>query len=234
MEKKKEYLSEEQYLKNKEKIKKISLIVLIVGLLIGASIIIAGVIKSKNYDENISSAEEENVEETKTEDEIRAEIAAKEAEMDILEKEKTRLDREASRIFMEEEGYTDNYYAKVGEAAIGEQITDLRKEIAELETEIWEIDSGFNSSAKTTSDFMNKTKKSIEITPYYSFGGFIILVSFMASGLIYFFAIRREVAAFTTQQVMPIAQEGTEKMAPSIGKVAKEAAKGVREGIKDN
>ena len=58
------------------------------------------------------------------------------------------------------------------------------------------------------------------------------------------FAKRREITAFTAQQVMPvtqeyiekmtpIAQETIEKMAPSVGKVAKEIAKNIKEGIND-
>jgi hypothetical protein len=63
------------------------------------------------------------------------------------------------------------------------------------------------------------------------------------------FVKRREITAFTTQQVMPVAQEGMEKMAPSVakvgkamaeemaptyGKIAKEIAKGVKDGMKDD
>lgn len=43
----------------------------------------------------------------------------------------------------------------------------------------------------------------------------------------------REISAFTAQQRMPIAKEGIEKMAPSVGTAAKEIAKGVKEGLKD-
>ena len=43
----------------------------------------------------------------------------------------------------------------------------------------------------------------------------------------------REISAFTTQQQMPVAKEGIEKMAPSVGVAAKEIAKGVKEGLKD-
>lgn len=43
----------------------------------------------------------------------------------------------------------------------------------------------------------------------------------------------REISAFTTQQQMPIVKESIEKMAPSVGVAAKEIAKGVKEGLKD-
>ena len=43
----------------------------------------------------------------------------------------------------------------------------------------------------------------------------------------------REISAFTAQQQMPIAKEGIEKISPSVGVAAKEIAKGVKEGLKD-
>ncbi len=44
---------------------------------------------------------------------------------------------------------------------------------------------------------------------------------------------RREINAFYAQQQMPIAKEGIEKMAPTAGVAAKEVAKGIKEGLKD-
>ena len=44
----------------------------------------------------------------------------------------------------------------------------------------------------------------------------------------------REIAAFMAQSQMPVAKEGMEKMAPSAGKAAKEIAKGIKEGLKDD
>lgn len=53
------------------------------------------------------------------------------------------------------------------------------------------------------------------------------------SGVILFIAHRREITAYTVQQVMPIAQEGIEKMTPTISKAAGEIAKGVKQGLKE-
>ena len=81
------------------------------------------------------------------------------------------------------------------------------------------------------------------------FGGFVIISSLMISAFIYTIAKRREILAFATQQTMPIAKEGMEKMAPTIGKVgktivkdmapaygeiAKEISKGIKDGLKEN
>ena len=85
-------------------------------------------------------------------------------------------------------------------------------------------------------------------THYYIIGGMIIFMFGMIALSIYLFAKRREILAFQAQQIMPVAQEGIEKVAPTIGKagasiakemapaygsVAKEIAKGIKEGIKD-
>ena len=77
--------------------------------------------------------------------------------------------------------------------------------------------------------------------------GFLSVFSFgLASvgGMILFIAHRREITAYTTQQVMPVAKEtidemtptmskAAEKMAPAAGTVAKEITKGIKEGLKD-
>ena len=48
MENKKEYLNEENYQRTKQKITRVSLIILIVGLLIGVGLIIGGIITQNN------------------------------------------------------------------------------------------------------------------------------------------------------------------------------------------
>ena len=61
--------------------------------------------------------------------------------------------------------------------------------------------------------------------------GFILLI---VGGVMLFIAHRREIKAFAVQQVMPVAQEGINKMAPTIGNAAKEIAKGIKEGINES
>ena len=75
------------------------------------------------------------------------------------------------------------------------------------------------------------------LLPCLTIGGMLILTS-----------KRRNIMAYTMQQTMPVAQEGIEKMAPTIGKagasiakemapvygeIAKEIGKGIKEGMKD-
>ena len=92
----------------------------------------------------------------------------------------------------------------------------------------------------------NKEFDSYDSIPFYMFGGFVIIVSCMIAGSIYMTTKHREILAFQAQQVMPIAQEGMEKMAPTIGKtgasiakemapaygeIAKEISKGIKDGL---
>ena len=66
------------------------------------------------------------------------------------------------------------------------------------------------------------------------FGAFVIIASCMTAGSIYMFGKRKEIAAFTTQQVMPVAKEGIDEMAPTIGNAVSEITKGIKKGLKDD
>lgn len=102
---------------------------------------------------------------------------------------------------------------------------DINAKIYEIEN----VDDDF-------SDF-DKRRASHGNVPFYMFGAFLIITSLMISGSVYMVAKRRDILAFTTQQVMPVAQEGIEKMTPTIGKstgtIVKEITKGIKEGLKE-
>jgi hypothetical protein len=69
---------------------------------------------------------------------------------------------------------------------------------------------------------------------FFAIGSFMSVFSFAifaAGGMCLMVAHRREITAYTTQQVMPIAKEGAEEMAPAAGKVAEEITKGVKKGL---
>lgn len=78
------------------------------------------------------------------------------------------------------------------------------------------------------------------------FGGFISFATIIIFVVIYLTSKRREILSFGIQSVMPVAEEGLEKVAPTIGKVgnsiakemapaygniAKEISKGIKEGL---
>lgn len=74
----------------------------------------------------------------------------------------------------------------------------------------------------------------------FGLGAFIIVFGFSLLGaglIVMFISHRREITAYTTQQVMPVAQEGIEKMTPAVadaaGSIAKSVSKGIQEGKKE-
>lgn len=71
-------------------------------------------------------------------------------------------------------------------------------------------------------------------------GSLLSMIGFAASAVgvgLLIWAHQREITAFTTQQVMPVAQEGIDKMTPTVsnaaGSLAKSISKGVAEGKKE-
>ena len=71
-----------------------------------------------------------------------------------------------------------------------------------------------------------ESKKDILRFLSFIFGLFIPIPTFIS-------AFGREITAFQTKQIMPVAQEGMEKMAPTMGNVAKEISKGIKDGLKE-
>lgn len=214
----KKYLNEENYNLMNDKIKKVAVIILVLGVLIGALLIGIGVYKSYSLNNEIS--------ETKSVDEIKVEI-------DDLNEELITLKAKKNSEF-KENGLTEEYYR------ISNEISAKQSKMINLESQIWKIENNFGE--------YNTNRNSIKSAPFYMFGAFIIISSCMISGSIYLMTKRREIMAYSMQQVMPIAKEGLEdiaptvakvgkemieEMAPAYGKVAKEVSKGIKEGMKD-
>lgn len=55
----------------------------------------------------------------------------------------------------------------------------------------------------------------------------------MGSGIAMFVAHSRDINAFNAQSSIPVAKEVVNEMAPSVGTVAKEVTKGIKEGLDD-
>lgn len=223
MEGKEEFLNEEKYKKAKTKIVTIALIVFLIGVSIGGYLIGTGMKKSKELKEQQINSEAK----ARTQDDIQEEIDAINSSLATL-KAKENQEFKAN-------GFSEEYYK------LQNEINKMQSKVSNLETEIWKINSGYGSVRNS----MNLQK----YLPYYIFGGFIIIATLMISGSIYAFAKRREIISFTAQQVIPVAQEGIEKMAPTVGKaggevmkniapamgdIAKEISKGIKEGQKED
>lgn len=105
------------------------------------------------------------------------------------------------------------------------QYCSLKNQLQQKTTEISDLDHKYSE--------FNRNFDSHESIPFYIFGAFAIIASCIIAGAIYMIAKRREILAFHAQQVMPVAKEGIDEMAPTIGKVAGEITKGIKQGLKD-
>lgn len=87
------------------------------------------------------------------------------------------------------------------------------------------ITKEYCSAKNATGDFASKGS--------IMFGGFICIATLMIAGFTLTVAKQRKILAFQAQGVMPVAKEGIEEISPSLGKVAKEISKGVKDGFKE-
>lgn len=97
-------------------------------------------------------------------------------------------------------------------------------------TVINETQNTFNSTKDTAKGMFGSVG-------LFALGGFLNFIGFaltIAGGVVMFIAHRREITAYTTQQVMPVAQEGIEKITPTVanaaGSIAQSISKGIQEG----
>lgn len=97
---------------------------------------------------------------------------------------------------------------------------------------------GFLSFGNSAANIMDSSTKGNIMGGFgmFTIGGFMSAFGFTiagAGGIILFIAHRREITAFTVQQTMPVAQEGIEKMTPTVADTAGEIAKSISKGIAD-
>ena len=154
-------------------------------------------------------------EEEKSEEDINAEIKALEEELITLEARKS-------------EEFTQN--------AFSEEFYRLSDQIEEKNIRLGSLRVGSFEDSKVFEDFKKESDsivKKVKYSPFYMIGGFIIFASFVVSFMVFLFSKRREISAFSVQQSMPVAKEGLEEIAPSLGEVGKEIAKGIKKGTKE-
>jgi len=222
---KKEYLSEENFQKNKKKILMVASIVLVIGLLIGGSLIATGLMKQNKVNSQYSEESQSSVSEQLAAEKNNLQQKKSELELKGIEYKGNAkyTDGEVYDLYIITNVLNPSFeYCVFGEY----KNNDLTSKYCSLKNNLDDISSDFN-----------KKFDSHDSIPFYMFGAFVIVASCMIAGSIYMFAKRREIIAFSAQQVMPLAQEGIEKMAPTVGSVAgtigKEIAKGIKEGLKD-
>ena len=215
---KKEYLTEENYEKGVKKLRKIAITILVVCFLIGGALITIGLVNqvrvnAKYSDKNIAKVSEQLEVEKKELLKLKSSLEAKGLKYDSFAEY---TDGEVydlyiiTRVLDPGRSYCSTSEYKVN--ALTAEYCSLTNELEYLKNDV------------------HKTFDSSDNVPFYMFGSFIIIAGCMFAGYFYFFSKGRDIMAFTTQQTMPVAQEGIEKMAPTAGKVAKEISKGIEEG----
>lgn len=246
---KKEYLTEENYEKGKKTLAKIIKIVLTVGISISLLLIISGIIiiatsgNKENNKETTTTTTTTYSSKVRSEAEINADINARTTKINELKKDLPSLKAQKTSEFMKN-GHTQKYYE------IEQKISDLEDEISKLESEKRtferelsnrESDLEYEKNKQEFEEEFNSIGNDIEPEGLFKkgIGGMLIAIGFglipptlLISGMLFLIYKKREITIFTTQQTMPIAQEGIEKMAPTIGDAAGSIAEGITKGIK--
>ena len=147
-------------------------------------------------------------------------------------------DKEELKIEENNTGFDEEYYARKDK--IEELTESISEEIYTITLISRALDKGFNYCAfdeyqdnEYTSNYCNY--RYISPIKYMFFiipGIFCLMVGLILSISLFATLKRREMLAFVTQQTMPVAQEGIEKMAPTLGKVAEEISKRIKNGMK--
>ena len=173
--------------------KKCSLIVLLLGLLIGITIIIIGFCSDNN--ENIIE-ENKTIENKRTKKDIENDIYNIKEQINTLNKEKEQLINEREDIF-KNEGFSNNYDLKGEEIILkGKEIYYLQTQLNKYEDEIFFIDEEFdifyNNKIKIFDNgFFNSLNLSSQ-TRIFILGAFIILFTLFSYACIMHGYRRRE------------------------------------------
>lgn len=215
----KKYLDEEWYQKVKKKIIRISLVILIIGLIAGGSVIAIGIIKTNQAKSTNQELYNKAYKESKNK------IAEASQRLDAIKIEKERLntqidekERECNSLSMSDPNWFSN------KSNCQRETSKLEQQIAELKSEEFELENN------DFTVFYNK----ISLTKYYIYyfiGSGIIGMAIIIALSVYFIAKKREIQAFSIQQTMPVAQEAIDEIAPTIGNAAGIIGQGIANGI---
>lgn len=223
----KKYLTEENYKKGKEFLKVIAFVIILCGVLVGGSLILKGISKSRNID----SAYSEELKQSKI-DNLNQQINKEKTKLETKKAELEAKGIVASRKYDSGESYDLYVITEALDPSISYCLDEylnnsLTEKYCSLKNELEDVQD-------TDYSFENDFNK-MDSVPFYMIGVFIIIASFMFGGFILIVAHRREIAAFTTQQSMPVRQEAITKMAPTVGQaagtIARDVAAGIREGL---
>ena len=215
------YLNEENYQRSKKKITRISLIIFLIAVIIGGILIAMGIIKTKEVakinEERYAAAYKLSQEQLAADKQRLNEIAS---EMETLNSEYNAKEQECNSLKMGD----NDWFAK--HAQCQRESSTIQSKIAKLKIEKFKLE---NANYTVNYDELFASK----YIPLIFVGGLIIFIGSLISFYVYIFTKRREIAAFTIQQTMPVTKEGIDEMAPTIGKAAGEIVKGIKKGLDD-
>lgn len=104
-----------------------------------------------------------------------------------------------------------------------------------LSSKYYELDRQLNlKNSQETQLHLDKFEKEASFPGFFVGAGVVIIVFGMTAGGLYSWAYGRNITAFSAQQTMPVAQEGLEQMAPTLGKISEEITKGITKGKSQN
>ena len=222
-----EYLSEQKYQKVKKGLVVLGVVVLFAFIICSYIFLLTpGLEKRKEATNYRIPTEQEILNQTNAIEEkygiLEAEVEEK---YDTLEKE---IENKYTKKMSDDGWFEENRIKSEELAKLNiekvEELTDLEfKKSTELSKVNSSIDNGEFEKARIQSESLI----------YLGFGVFVIFFGLIVSAGIFSAAFGRNIFAFKTQQVMPVAKEGIEKMSPTFGTVAKDITKGVKEGLKD-
>lgn len=240
-----QYLNEEKYKKINSKISLISKIILVVGFAIGITLISIGVVIKSNVNNENKKIESEIKEDAKKSlEKDNNSIKELEKEIELLKEKKSSLEDEVEKLqddksiaFEKERGF-GNDYKRIDKEINKKQseIFNLKQQINEKYGEKFRLNANLSSYDEGSINSKYYSKKKIEpVTVYACFGlgGMAIFmgIAFSLSALL--ISKRREILAYQTQQMMPIANEGIKEMGPTMGQVAGEMMKDVAPAYKE-
>ena len=218
-----EFLNETNYNRANKKIKRVSLIILSAGLLIGGGLIGFGIYKQVDADQiNEERAIAAQAEVTKKVSEAKERLNAISTEMADLEGQLEAKNQECDSLSMQDA----DWFAKSSQChreamSIQSQINDLSSEQFQLENAHYTV-------------YYDKVREQSYI-PFYFVGGFVILAAGIASLSVWLITKRRAIAAYGVQSTMPVAHEAlkktADKLTPTASKAAGDIASSIAEGI---
>ena len=223
---KKEFLNEESYQRTKKVLIVLGIIAILVPAVLSYIFFIKPGLDIYKEAENYSIPTEEEIQ--TQEDEINAEY---DGLLEELEMKYDELETEIEAKYTKEMG-DDGWFDE--QSTKNDEIFELNKQYGsdKIDLESERSDELFETESVTVAELKQDEMK-FPGTQKLIIGGIIAFAGIVAGIALLAVAFGRNVLGFKVQQTMPIAQEGVEKMAPSVGNLAKEVTKGVKEGLQE-